>query len=217
MGLPQGRRNGSNRHAADRDAVGPGTQGRRRRRLRPSLPKGGEQLVLAGQQPPLASLHGHQSRRWGFLRRPALGDLPGQAKGLCGLARQAIGKRWHGQPPPRRWCSPPRQGNARQARRWRRRQGRQALQGNGLEVSGLGLRQRRTTPAQQGGGVIRQGGTAPAAGVRRGGAQHLQHHELAEQGGQQGRAPAPQARISQPGGEWREAEVQGRGAGVRAG
>ena len=54
-----------------------------------SIPKGLKGTLLAGEQPPLAPLQGHQGGA-SFPRPPTRGHLSGQAKCLAGLARQAF-------------------------------------------------------------------------------------------------------------------------------
>ena len=144
-----------------------------------SIPKGYKGTLLAGEQPPLAPLQGHQGGA-SFPRPPSHGHLPREAKCLAGLARQACGVARSGQAGGRR-----------------RRQACQTLQRNRGQGASRAQAWSHAAPAQQGGRVICQHGPASAAtNAARLGQGHQQQH-LANKGGKQGRCPAPQQRLSQ--------------------
>ena len=197
MELSEGEgRSGAGAAEAQADVFVQGAQARWQFLLLASIPKGYKGTLLAGKQPPLAPLQGHQGGA-SFPRPPTRGHLSGQAKCLAGLARQAS----------RVACSRlaaallalgvAGESTSGQAGGWRRRQACQTLQRNRGQGASRAQAWSRAAPTQQGGRVLLQHSPASAAAIAAGLGQGQQQQHLANQGGQQGRCPAPQQRLSQ--------------------
>ena len=205
MELSEGQGRGGARAAeAQADVFRQGAQARGQFLLLTSIPKGYKGTLLAGKQPPLAPLQGHQGGA-SFPGPPTHGHLPGQAKCLAGLARQACGVACSGRPAS---CSNglaaallalgvAGESTSGQAGGWRRRQAHQTLQRNRGQGASRVQAWSRAAPAQQGGRVLFQHGPASAAAIASRLGQGHQQQQLANQGGQQGRSPAPHHRLSQ--------------------
>ena len=197
MQLSEGEgRGGAGAAEAQADFFGQAAQARWQLLLLASIPKGLKGTLLAGEQPPLAPLQGHQGGA-SFPRPPSHGHLPRQAKCLAGLARQASRVACSGLAAALLALGVAGESPSGQAGGRRRRQACQTLQRNRGQGANRAKAWSRAAPAQQGGRVICQHGPASAATIAaRLGQGHQQQH-LANQGGQQGRCPAPQQRLSQ--------------------
>ena len=206
MELSEGEgRSGAGAAEAQADVFVQGAQARWQFLLLASIPKGYKGTLLAGKQPPLAPLQGHQGGA-SFPRPTTHGHLPRQAKCITGLTRQACGIA----------CSwwPASGGNglaaallalgvagestSGQAGGRRRRQACETVQRNRGQGASRAPAWSRAAPTQQGGRVLfcQHGPASSAAIAARLGQGHQEQH-LANQGGQQGRCPAPNQRLSQ--------------------
>lgn len=203
MQLGEGEGRGSARAAqAQADVFGQVAQARWQLLLLASIPKGEKGTLLAGEQPPLAPLQGHQSGA-SLPGAPSRGHLPRQAKCLARLAGQASRVACSGRPAnggnglakALLALGVAAESTGGQGGWWRWRQGCQTLQRNRGQGACRAQTWSRAAPAQQGGRVLCQHGPASAAATcsRLGQGQQQQH--LAKQGGQQGRCPAPQQRL----------------------
>jgi len=198
MQLSEGEgRRGAGAAEAQADVFRQAAQARWQLLLLASTPKSLKGTLLAGEQPPLAPLQGHQGGA-SFPRPPTHGHLPRQVKCLTGLARQTSGVACSG----RRAAALLALGVAGestsgQAGGRRRRQACQTLQRNRGQGASRAQAWSRAAPTQQGGRVLLQHSPASAAAIAAGLGQGQQQQHLANQGGQQGRCPAPQQRLSQ--------------------